>query len=175
VREFAEGITMPVLIDPDHVLTEIYAISNVPTVIWIDEQDRIVRPNGVAFSADTFKEFTGVEAGPHLDAVRDWVRTGAVPITPDAAREAVGDLTDDEVRARLHFRVAAHARRKGDDASAQRHFDEAGRLAPSDFTIRRASMPLTGGNPFGAEFMELYSEWQEAGSPYHGLPGATAS
>jgi len=174
VREFAEGITMPVLIDPDHVLTELYAISNVPTVIWIDEQDQIVRPNGVAFSADTFKEFTGVEAGPHLAAVRSWVRTGAVPITPDDARAAVGDLTDDEVRARLHFRVATHARRNGDDAVAQRHFAEAGRLAPNDFTIRRAAMPLTGGNPFGAEFMELYSEWQEAGSPYHGLPGVTA-
>ena len=102
------------------------------------------------------------------------MRTGAVPITPDDAREAVGDLTDDEVRARLHFRVAAHARRNGDDATAQRHFAEAGRLAPNDFTIRRAAMPLTGGNPFGAEFMELYSEWQEAGSPYHGLPGSTA-
>ena len=175
MREFTEGITIPVLIDPDHVLTELYAISNVPTVIWIDEQDRIVRPNGVAFSADTFKEFTGVEAGPHLDAVRSWVRTGAVPITPDDARAAVGDLTDDEVRARLHFCVATHARRNGDDAAAQRHFAEAGRLAPSDFTIRRAAMPLTGGNPFGEEFMELYSEWQEAGSPYHGLPGAAAS
>jgi hypothetical protein len=175
VREFAAGITMPVLIDPEHVLTELYAISNVPTVIWIVEQDRIVRPNGVAFSADMFKEFTGVEAGPHLDAVRSWVRTGAVPITADDARVAVGDLTDDEVRARLHFRVAAQARRDGDAAAAQRHFEEAGRLAPNDFTIRRAAMPLNGGNPFGAEFMELYAEWQEAGSPYHGLPGATAS
>ena len=110
---------MPVLIDPQHVLTELYAISNVPTVIWIDEDDRIVRPNGVAFSTDMFKEFTGVEAGPHLDAVRSWVRDGAVPITADDARAAVADLTDDEVRARLHFRVAADARRHGDDATAQ--------------------------------------------------------
>jgi hypothetical protein len=175
VRPFVEGITIPVLIDAEHLLTELYAISNVPTVIWIDEQDRIVRPNGVAFSSDMFKEFTGVEAGPHLDTVRNWVRTGAVPITPEDARQAVGDLSDDEIRARLHFRVAAHARRNGDDATAQQHFAEAGRLAPSDFTIRRAAMPLTGGNPFGPEFMELYSEWQEAGSPYHGLPGATTS
>ncbi len=159
------------LIDPEHVLTELYAISNVPTVIWIDEDDRIVRPNGVAFSNDMFKEFTGVEAGPHLDAVRRWVRTGDAPITPDEARVAVGDLTGDEIRARLHFRVAAHARRNGDADTSQRHFDEAARLAPNDFTIRRAAMPLTGGNPFGTEFMELYTAWQEAGSPYHGLPG----
>ena len=37
VRPFVEGITMPVLYDPNHVLTELYAISNVPTVVWIDE------------------------------------------------------------------------------------------------------------------------------------------
>lgn len=163
------------LIDPEHVLTELYAISNVPTVIWIDEDDRIVRPNGVAFSNDMFKEFTGVESGPHLDAVRRWVRTGELPITPEDARFAVGDLTGDEVHARLHFRVAAYARRNGDDDTAQRHFAEAARLAPNDFTIRRAAMPLTGGNPFGSEFMELYTEWQAAGSPYHGLPGVAAS
>ena len=126
VRPFVDGITIPVLIDPDHLLTELYAISNVPTVIWIDEQDRIVRPNGVAFSSDMFKEFTGVAAGPHLDTVRSWVRSGDVPITPDDAREAVGDLSDDEIRARLHFRIAAHARRNGDDDTAQQHFAEAG-------------------------------------------------
>jgi hypothetical protein len=35
-------------------------------------------------------------------------------------------------------------------------------------------MPLTGADPFGPEFMALYSTWQEAGSPYHGLPPAVA-
>ena len=64
------------LIDSEHLLSELYAISNVPTVIWIDEDDRIVRPNGVAFGSDLFKEFTGIEAGPHLDLVREWVRDG---------------------------------------------------------------------------------------------------
>jgi hypothetical protein len=164
-----DGITLPVLIDPQHTLTELYAISNVPTVVWIDEDDRIVRPNGVAFSNDMFKEFTGVESGPHLDLVRSWVRTGHVPIAREEAREAVDDLDDDEVRARVHFRLAAHARRMGDDATARAHFDRAAALAPHDFTIRRAMLPLTGGDPFGQEFFDIYTEWQEAGSPYHGL------
>ena len=38
VRVLADGITYPVLMDPDHLLTEMYAISNVPAVIWIDEK-----------------------------------------------------------------------------------------------------------------------------------------
>jgi hypothetical protein len=168
-----DGITFPILIDPEHILTELYAISNVPTVIWIDADDRIVRPNGVAFGTDMFKEFTGVGSGMHMDAVREWVLAGKIPIAPDAARSAVGDLTDDEVRARLHFRIGALARRRGDAATARRHLDEAGRLAPSDWTIRRAAMPLVGEDPFGAKFFELYTEWQAAGSPYHGLPGVT--
>jgi hypothetical protein len=174
VRPWVEAVTFPVLLDREHVLTEMYAISNVPTVIWIDEHDRIVRPNGVAFGTDLFKEFTGVEAGPHMDAVRRWVTSGEVPIGEDAARRAVADLDDDEVLARLHFRVGAHARRSGAHDAARRHFDEAGRLAPFDWTIRRAALPLTGGDPFGQEFFTMYEAWQQAGSPYHGLPADRA-
>jgi hypothetical protein len=175
VRPWVENITFPVLIDPNHVLTEIYAISNVPTVIWIDADDQIVRPNGVAFGTDMFKDFTGVEAAPHMEAVRRWVRRGEVPIVPDEARQAVGDLTADEVLARLHFRVAAQARRQGDEVTARRHFQEAAGLAPNDFTIRRATMLLVGEDPFGEKFFDLYQEWQRAGSPYHGLSAGDAT
>ena len=174
MRPWTEGITIPVLIDPQHVLTELYAITNVPTVIWLDEDDRIVRPNGVAFGTDMFKDFTGVEAAPHMDAVRRWVRDGDIPITADEARAAVADLTEDEVRSRLHFRIAVHARRAGDDATARRHFEQAGELAPHDWTIRRAAMPLTGDDPFGERFFAMYREWEEVGRPYHGLPATAA-
>jgi hypothetical protein len=170
VTPWVEGITYPVLIDPQHVLTELYAISNVPTVIWIDEEDRIVRPNGVAFGTDMFKDFTGVESGPHQDAIRRWVREGEVPIGAEEARAAVADLSDDEVAARLHFRIAAEARRQGDGDTARRHFARAAELAPNDWTIRRAAMPLTGGDPFGQEFFDMYEAWQAAGAPYHGIP-----
>ncbi len=175
VRPWTDEVTtMPVLIDPQHVLTEVYAISNVPAVVWIDEDDTIVRPNSVAFSNDLFKEFTGVESGPHLDAVRAWVRDDTTTMTEDEARAAVPDLSDDEVLARLHFRVGVEARRHGDDATARRHLERAGELAPMDFTVRRAAMPLLGGDPFGPEFMELFAEWQAAGSPFHGLAPMTA-
>jgi hypothetical protein len=171
VRPFVDGITYPVLIDPEHLLSELYAISNVPTVIWIDQDNRIVRPNGVAFGTDLFKDFTGVEAGPHNDRLRAWVRDGVEPAAAANAPDPVGDLTDDEVLARLHFRVAVHARRAGDDDTTRRHFDIAGTLAPHDFSIRRATMPLVGDDPFGEKFFALYQEWEAAGMPYHGLPG----
>jgi peroxiredoxin len=174
VRPFVDGITYPVLLDQNHLLTELYAISNVPTVLWIDEDDRIVRPNGIAFGSDLFKQFTGVESGPHMDAVRRWVNDGQEPLSGDDARQAVAALSDDEVLARLHFRVAAEALRQGHEATARRHFATATELAPMDFTIRRAAMPLLGDDPFGQVFFDFWEQWQEAGSPYHGLPATAA-
>ena len=173
VAPFVDGITFPVLLDRDHLLSELYAISNVPTVVWIDEEGRIVRPNGVAFGTDVFKDFTGVAAEHHMNEIRAWVADGTVPIDAKQARAAVDDLSDDELRARLLFRLAAHARRTDRPEDAARLFAEAGGLAPLDFTIQRAAMPLRGVDPFGEEFFALYGAWEEAGSPYHGLPPTT--
>jgi len=171
VRPFTDGITMPVLYDPQHLLTELYAISNVPTVVWIDEDDTIVRPNSEAFSSDLFRAVTGVDSAPHLDAVRRWVRELVVPELP--AEDPVADLTDDEVLARLHFRVATEALRQGNEAVTRSHLDEAGHLAPDDLTIWRAAMPLIGEDPFGADFFARYEAWRQAGSPFHGMPAMT--
>jgi peroxiredoxin len=175
VRPWTEGITMPVLYDPNHVLTESYAISNVPTVVWIDEEDNIARPNGLGFGSDIFADFTGVESGPHLDEIRRWAREGVVPVTEDEALGAVGDLTEDEVLARLHFRIASEAHRQGNQAATERHVARASELAPDDLTIWRAGMPLVGKDPFGDEFLAKYDEWKERGMPYHGLPPVTGS
>jgi peroxiredoxin len=175
VRPWVEDITMPVLYDPNHILTELYAISNVPTVVWIDEEDRIARPNGAAHGTDIFADFTGIESGPHLEEIRRWVEDGTIPVTEDEARTAVGDLSEDEVLARLHFRVASEAHRVGDQETTRRHVLRAGELAPDDLTIWRAGMPLIGEDPFGDTFLARYDEWRAKGSPSHGLPAVTGS
>ena len=174
VAPWTEGISFPVLYDSNHVLTELYAISNVPTVVWIDEDDDIVRPNGVAFGSDLFTDFTGVESAPHQAAVRSWVTGGVVPIAAEAARRAVDDLSEDEVAARLHFRIGADGLRRGDGDLARRQLARAAELAPFDWTVRRAAMPLVGQDPFGQEFLTLYEEWKAQGMPYHGLSATSA-
>jgi len=175
VRPFAEGLTMPVLYDPQHLLTELYAISNVPTVVWIDESGRIVRPNGEAFGTDLFAEFTGAVAGPHLDLVRRWVRHDELPLDEMEAKEAVDDLTEEEVLARLHFRIAAEAHRKEDAEATRRHVLRAGELAPDDLTVWRAGMPLIGEDPFGQDFLDRFDEWKRRGSRAHALPSVGAA
>src|SRR5215475_5964434 len=98
----AAEATFPVLLDRDHVITERYSLVNVPTVVWIDEDDQVVRPNDVAFSDDQFKEFHGIDSGPHLDALRRWVTADELPLEDaDDVRAHQMPPTDDEQRARL--------------------------------------------------------------------------
>tara|TARA_B100000519_G_scaffold202041_1_gene219227 strand:+ start:798 stop:1328 length:531 start_codon:yes stop_codon:yes gene_type:complete len=167
VTELAEGVTYPVLMDENHILTELYAISNVPSVIWIDEAGTISRPTASEFGTDTFSEITGISREGHMEQVREWVKE---EILPKDASFTIDDLSEEEVQARLHFRLAVHFRRNNMLNESEKHFDFAADLAPLDFTIVRASMPLRGGDPFGEEFFELYQKYQDAGSPFHGIP-----
>lgn len=165
------GATFPVMVDADHRFVDAYGIRNVPTVVWIDEDDRIVAPNAAAFGTDEFLDFTGVPAGPHLEALERWVVDGEAPFADDDAVRAAQALpTDDDQRARTEFRLALTLHRRGEVEAAGRHFEEAGRLAPWDFTIRRAAMPLQGQDPFGEPFFDLYEEWEKVGRPYYTEP-----
>jgi hypothetical protein len=172
VRPWADAAeaTFPVLIDRDHVITERFSIVNVPTVVWIDEDDNLVRPNDVAFGDDTFKEFHGIDSDPHHAALRRWVHDDVLPYDDaDEVREHVVPPTDDQQQARVENRLAIHLLRAGREEAAAGHFARAGELAPLDFTIRRGSLPLLGKDPFfGEEFLALYEEWEAQGSPYYG-------
>jgi peroxiredoxin len=167
VRPFTEHIGFPVLIDRDRVFADRYALTNVPTVVWVDEQGEMVRAQDVAFPTDTFREFHRIDSTDHLDAIRRWVRSGEVPA--DDVEAHVPD--PDEQLAHLHYRLALHLWRADSRDAAQRHFDRAAELAPLDFTVRRAVLPLLGKDPFlGAEFLALWAEWDAAGRPYYGRP-----
>jgi peroxiredoxin len=167
VRPFTEHIGFPVLIDRDRVFADRYALTNVPTVVWVDEQGVMVRAQDVAFPTDAFREFHGIDSTDHLDGIRHWVRSGEVPA--DDVEAHVPD--PDEQLAHLHYRLALHLWRADSRDAAQRHFDRAAELAPLDFTVRRAVLPLLGKDPFlGAEFLALWAEWDAAGRPYYGRP-----
>ncbi len=169
----AAAPTHPSLIDRDHVVADLYRMVNVPTVVWIDEHGRIVRPNDVAFGSDTFKDLTGIESAPHLAALRAWVKQGKRPFAEHEVRAFQVLPTADEQLARAEFSLAWYLYQLGKGAAAERHFVRAGQLAPHDFTIRRGSMPIRGLDPMGPAFAELYTEWAQAGKPYYrALPTA---
>ena len=63
-RPFIEAAqpTHPSLIDTAHVVADSYRIINVPTVVWIDEEGRIVRPNDAAFGTNALKDMSGIDS-----------------------------------------------------------------------------------------------------------------
>lgn len=161
----------PVLLDADHEFVDAYGIRNVPTIVWIDEDDKIVRPNAPEFGDDKFIDFHGQPSTPHLEALERWVVDGEKPYQNEAAVRAEQLLPDDNQQlARAEYRLAVELWRSDEKELAERHFDRAGELAPYDFTIRRGSMPLRGQDPFGEPFFELYKEWEAVGRPYYTEP-----
>jgi peroxiredoxin len=170
VAPFAEGIDFPVLVDTDRRFADTYGLINVPTVIWLDRDRKVVRDPSPEFADDTFTEVHGVESGPHLEAVRRWVTTGDAGDDLALNDPYPGSLSEEQRRARAEFRLALELARAGHDEAAARHVQVADDLAPDDFTIWRAGMQLVGDDPFGAEFFERYTEWQQR----HGGPLAAA-
>ena len=156
--------THPSLVDADHAVADLFNIINVPTMIWIDEQDWIVRPNDQQFGTDLFVALTHRPSGPFLAAVRAWVREGRGALAPDDVRSQQTLPSDDQQRGRAEFRLGWHLYQAGKKDAAERHLVRAGELAPGDWTIRRGSLPLRGIDPFQSpEFLAL---WQEGFPTY---------
>jgi hypothetical protein len=159
--------THPALVDTAHELADLYNLVNVPTILWIDERGRIVRPNDVVFGTDTFRHITGLEAERPLAALRAWVRGETAGYAPADARALQTLPTPADQQARAEFGLAEWLARRGRMEAAERHFVRAGELAPHDFTIRRGSMPIRGLDPMGPKFREMRDHWVGAGQPYY--------
>lgn len=166
VAPWAEDIEFPVLVDVDRTFADTYCLTNVPTIIWLDEDRNVVRQPSIEFSDDSFTEIHGVESGPHLEAVRRWVRDGELPTDPAISVEVAPPLSADQRQARVEFRLAVELLRDGFAEAGAERIAIADALAPDDFTIWRAGMKLVGEDPFGAEFFDRYTEWQQR----HGGP-----
>jgi peroxiredoxin len=158
-------LTYPVVVDRDHRVAELNGITNVPTTVWIDEDDWIVRPPAIAPGDDQYKDFTKIESQLHHDALRRWVVDGVAPLEADEIRDRQRPPTPELQAARAERRLAVHLLRDGHEDAAQRHLVRAMELAPDDWTIHRGSMPLRGEDPFGQAFFDFYQAWEAKGRP----------
>lgn len=150
----------PSLIDQHHSLDALFGVVNVPSGIWVDEEGLIVRPPEPAFPApsplrdapipeglpdlvrEMLEEAQKIRNEPekYLAALRDWVKQGdksRYALTPDEVIERSRPRSEEEGRAAGHFELGEYLRRMGNEDRAKRHWREAHRLQPDNWTYRR--------------------------------------
>ncbi len=144
----------PCVIDRNHLLADLYGITNVPQAVWIDESGRIVRPPENAGSSDAFRNMDRVTkqmtAGQleerqrtktiYVEALKDWIAKGEASkyVYPPAEARARLQLPSEETaRAHAHLHLAQYLLRRGNGDEAKRHFAEASRLHPDSWNIWR--------------------------------------
>jgi peroxiredoxin len=160
------GSEHPALVDVDGLVAEAYNITNVPTVVWIDEDGRVARPQDTQTATDLFRSMNGLSSEDSLAALRRWVVDGDPGVTGP-----LRTATDDDQRARAHARIAVWLARRGEAEAARGHLDQAAKLSPHDVAIRRGLMPLTGEDPFGDAYFALRTELTDNGiALYQPLP-----
>ena len=157
----------PSLVDRAHVVGELFGITNVPSGVWIDESGAIVRPpetayprrpnyqdqevppNASAADAAAIAEVKKLrtEAEKYVSALRDWVEHGArsrYALAPEEVLRRSRPRPVEEARAAAHFELGQHLHRLGRAEDAVRHFREAYRLQPENWTYKRQAWNLLG-------------------------------
>ena len=168
--------TYTVLIDEKHLVSKLYNMVNVPTGVWIDEQGRIVRPNEVAFVDDRFKDFSGLDSAPYLNALADWVEKGDKSIyvmSEERLREKLTVNMSEIALAAAEFGLGEYLYKSGHLTEAIPHFKSAQRLNPKSWNYKRQAYALSDAKrDYGTTFMD---EVEKAGGSkvYYAPPDLT--
>ena len=165
------------LIDETHVVSKLYGMVNVPTGVWINEQGRIVRPTEVAFVDDRFKNFTGLDSAPYLNALRDWLEKGDKSVyvmSEEKLRERLTQNDPTFILAAAEFGLGEHLYRSGHPTEAIAHFKEAQRLNPKSWNYKRQAYKLSAEGDYGTTFAK---EVEKAGGSkvYYPAPDLPAT
>ena len=167
----------PSLIDEAHVVDELFGIVNVPSGLWIDEDGMIVRPPEPAWPKRQERprrdpppdapprvlalvEAVGkirIDPETYVSALRDWVANGResrYALSPYEVLEHSRPRGVEEATAAAHFELGQHLYRTGRSGDAVRHFREAHRLQPENWTYKRQAWSLADPNQGPTELYE---------------------
>lgn len=157
------------LIDDKHLVTQLYNMVNVPTAVWINEKGMIVRPNEVAYVDNRYKAMHGVDAGPYLDAIRDWVANGdrsPFVMNEQEVKERLKPPSPERALADTEFALAEYLHKNGKGEDAIAHFKEAQRLDPDNWNYKRQAWALSDAEKnYGTSFMKEVQKL--SGKPYY--------
>jgi len=175
----------PSLIDSAHRVDELFGVVNVPNGVWIDEDGTIVRPVEPASPErkeppewrrmadhpdipeplrETLKLATGIKIQGHeyTAALRDWVARGSASgyrLPPAEVIARSGPRGKAEAEAAAHFELGTYLWDSGKRDLAPRHWREAHRLQPDNWTYKRQAWSLA--DPFQGPTALYDSCWVE--------------
>lgn len=161
------GTTHPALVDVGGVAADAFDVVNVPTVVWLDEEGAIVRPQDSQTATDTFRDWNGLSAEASGQALRRWVLEGDTGLTPEQARARLRLPAPGDQLARAETRLGTWLVANGHPDAAERHFARAAEAAPHNVALRRGALPHRGVDPFGDEYFRLAADLTAAGIPLH--------
>jgi hypothetical protein len=162
----------PSLIDSAHRVDELFGVINVPNSVWIDEEGMIVRPVEAAWPEraeapdwqkmadspdvpeqlrETLKLASGIRTQPaeYTAAIRDWVEKGAKSryvLPPEEVIARSGSRGKAEAEAAACFELGEYLWENGRRELAPKHWREAHRLQPDNWTYKRQAWSLA--DPF---------------------------
>ena len=169
------GTTYISLLDQDHVVSDLYNMTNVPQAVWIDEAGRIVRPTENAGAAMGFNLRKMRKTRQiYLDAIRDWVALGADSghvFSEEEARAHTPVFTAAIAEAHASFHLGRYLQEKGSSREAASFLRRAVDLNPDSWNFFRQMKNLEhilgSGGP---EFMMRARRASKAGKEYYPLP-----
>ena len=169
----------PSLIDSAHLVDELFGVINVPNSVWIDEDGMIVRPVEAAWPErdsppdwqklagsmdipvelrETMQLAAGIKTQPkeYMTALRDWVANGKkskYALSPTEVIARSGPREKAEAEAAAYFELGQYLWENGKKDLAPRHWREAHRRQPDNWTYKRQAWSLA--DPFQGQ-SELY-------------------
>lgn len=142
----AAEATFTTLLDPTHLVSSLYNMTNVPTGVMIDEEGRIVRWDEGAYSRTYQAGDLEYGTDEYVPALRDWVANGeasSVALAPEEVAERYGERSAAEQQADAWFRLGVYFQRRGETELADRAWSEAQRLHPWSWNYHRQDWSFT--------------------------------
>lgn len=181
----AAGAEHPSLVDASHQMDSLFGVTNIPQVIWIDEDGIIVRPaergspapqpTDDPFATWVFKIMARGTTHPEWygDRIRDWAEKGSKSewvLSPDEVIAASHPRTQTVSEAAAHFALAQRFwNEEGFSDRVLHHFERAHVLQPENITYKRqaySAWSFAKTQNDAARFSQVPSAGEEAQWPF---------
>ena len=170
----AAATTHPSLIDQTHYMDARFGVTNIPQVLWIDENSMIVRPPHPASPLPIGDAALGMvqlvggmeDRERYIAMVEDWVAKGSesqYALSPSEVIERSAFRSPAISEAAAHFELAQHLwRLEGFSENALIHFNAAHRLQPDNITYKRQAYSALAVLRSGGEDLDGWTRFRQA-------------